>query len=290
MEIHQLRYFLAVYREKSFTRGAAACNVSQPSLSAQIAKLEDELGGKLFERTRRGVALTERGEVFRPHALEILHRLEQAVEDAQSLDGLRRGRVRLGCLPTTGAYLLPAILSEFGKAHPEIVIELREESSPGLARALTDFAVDLAILDQAGLEGNFHGDRLFEEPLLLAVPPNHPLAARKSLALAELSGVGMILMKPGFGFQRIVTRALASAGVVPKVVYESAEIETVQALVAAGLGVSIVPAMVRLPSGIAYLELTSPSPSRTLSLACRSVDSLSPAAAALRACILKIYS
>jgi DNA-binding transcriptional LysR family regulator len=282
MELHQLRYFLAIAETGSFTAAASRSHVAQPSLSIQVAKLEAELGGPLFERGRKGAKLTSRGELFRPRAAEALRQLEAAKSEADELAGLQRGSVSLGCMPTTGAYLLPPLLKAFDKAHPGIRLELKEESSPVLARLLRDNEVDLAIVDEAGLGPGLASELLFQEPLLLAVPPRHKLAQRKSLALSQLKGEPLILMKSGHGFRKIVLDALAKAGVEPTVVHESGEIETVQALVEAGLGCALVPAMVRKSKGPAYLSLSEPRPSRSLFLAWREGAALSRAAVALR--------
>lgn len=281
MEIHQLRYFLAVAQTGSFTVAANICHVSQPSLSAQIAKLETELGGALIERNRQGARLTKRGEIFRGRAAEALRQLESGRFEIEQLDGLTLGSVSLGCLPTTGAYLLPPLLKAFGKAHPEISVSLREESSPQLARLLRESEVDLAIMDEAGLVSGIRSEALFSEPLLIVAPLDHRFAGRRKLALKALADQPLILMKPGHGFRKIVLDALARAGIAPHVVYESGEIETVQALVEAGLGLSLVPKVVKR-SGLAYLEILPPTPSRTLHIAWREESVLSPAALALK--------
>jgi LysR family hydrogen peroxide-inducible transcriptional activator len=288
MEIHQLRYFLAVAQTGSFTGAAHACHVSQPSLSAQVAKLEDELGGPLLERTRQGARLTRRGELFRARAAEALRQLESGRFEIQQLDGLTAGSVTLGCLPTTGAYLLPPLLKAYGRAHPGIAVHLREESSPQLARLLRESEADLAILDEAGLGSGIRSEILFTEPLLVAVPRGHRYAARKKLALKALDAEPLILMKAGHGFRKIVLDALTRAGVEPHVVYESDGIETVQALVEAGLGISLVPRMVARP-GLVHLEILPPRPSRTLHLAWRAESMLSPAAAAMKEIALEIW-
>ncbi len=287
MELHQLRYFLAVAQTGSFTAAARVCYVSQPSLSAQIAKLEDELGGQLIDRTRQGARLTERGNLFRPRAAEVLRQLESARIEVAQLDGLARGSVTLGCMPTTGAYVLPPLLNAFRKAHPHVSISLREESSPQLARLLREGDAELAILDEAGLGSGLRSEMLFDEPLLVAVPKQHKFASRKRMALRSLANEPLILMKSGHGFRKIVLDALARAGVEAHVAYESAEIETVQALVGAGLGLSLVPRVVKRP-GLAYVEILPPTPSRTLHIAWREESVLSPAAAAMRNLAVKI--
>ncbi len=285
MEIHQLRYFLAVAHTGSFTQAAHACHVSQPSLSAQIAKLESELGGPLLERSRQGARLTKRGELFRSRAAEALRQLESGRYEIEQLDGLTAGSVSLGCMPTTGAHLLPPLLKAFGKAHPEISVGLREESSPQLARLLRESEVDLAILDEAGLGSGIASETLFTEPLLIAAPQRHRLATRKRLPIRALAGEPLILMKPGHGFRTIVLDALARAGIEPRVVYESGEIDTVQALVQAGLGLSLVPSTVRR-AGLAYIAILPPTPTRTLHIAWREESALSPAALAMKAIAL----
>lgn len=287
MEIHQLRYFLAVAQTGSFTAAAHICYVSQPSLSAQIAKLEDELGGPLIERTRQGARLTERGNLFRPRAAEVLRQLESVRNEVAQLDGLVRGSVTLGCMPTTGAYLLPPLLNAFRKANPHIFISLREESSPQLARLLREGDAELAILDEAGLGVSLRSEMLFNEPLLIALPKQHKFAGRRRMALKSLANEPLILMKSGHGFRKIVLDALVRSGVEANVAYESGEIETVQALVEAGLGVSLVPRVVKRP-GLAYVEILPPTPSRTLHIAWREESVLSPAALAMKDLAVKI--
>jgi LysR family hydrogen peroxide-inducible transcriptional activator len=289
MEMHQLRYFLAVADLGGFTRAAGQCHVSQPSLSVQLAKLEAELGGALFERGRRAARLTARGESFLPRARVALAELEAGRRELEELAGLSRGSVTFGCLPTTGAHLLPRILTAFKKKHPSVTVRLREESSPGLGACLAKGEVDLAVLDDAGLRPGLDAQKLFSEDLLLALPPDHALAGRKKVSLSQVGQDNVILMKQGHGFRQITLAAFQKAGVVPRVVFESGEIGTIQALVAAGLGVSLVPRMVKMEKGgPAYVEMDKPAPGRTLYLATRKRGALSPAAKALKDVVISI--
>jgi len=288
METHQLRYFLAVAQTGRFTQAAKACNVSQPSLSIQIAKLEYELGGPLFERTRKGGRLTARGETFLPRAKAILEQMESAREDAKALSGLSMGKVSLGCMPTTGAHLLPPVLTAFRKNYPKIQVQLKEESSPDLARDLEQGEVELAIMDEAGLSPGLAHQTILSEELLLALPAKHPLAGKHSLNLKQVGEEPFILMKPGHGFRQITLDFYRKAGLEPKVVFESGGIETVQALVSAGLGISLVPQMVAGFPGVAYASISNPKAARTLSLAWRKKAALSNAAEALKKVILNI--
>jgi DNA-binding transcriptional LysR family regulator len=289
METHQLRYFLAVAQTGRFTAAAKACNVSQPSLSIQIAKLEDELGGPLFERTRKGGRLTARGETFLPRAKMILEQMESAREDAQALSGLTLGKVSLGCMPTTGAHLLPPILTAFRKAHPKIQVHLKEESSPNLALALEQGEVELAIMDEAGLRPGLDHQTILTEELLLALHAKHPLAGKKTLTLKQVAEEPFILMKTGHGFRQITLDLFRQVGLEPKVVFESGGIETVQALVASGLGISLVPKMVAKFPGVEYPQISNPKAVRTLSLAWRKKAPFSPAALALKTVLTKLF-
>lgn len=288
METHQLRYFLAVAQTGRFTTAAKQCNVSQPSLSVQVAKLEEELGGPLFERTRKGGKLTARGEVFLPRAKVILEQMESAREDSKALSGLSMGKVALGCMPTTGAHLLPPVLTAFRKAYPKIQVQLKEESSPDLARDLEQGEVELAILDEAGLRPGLDHQTILTEELLLALPARHRLAGKGALTLKQVAGESFILMKSGHGFRQITLDLYRKGGLEPRVVFESGGIETVQALVSAGLGISLVPQMVAKFPGVAYARIAQPKAARTLSLAWRKKAGFSPAAEALRKTILKV--
>ncbi|HTA75582.1 MAG TPA: LysR family transcriptional regulator [bacterium] len=286
METHQLRYFLAVTQTGRFTAAAKQCNVSQPSLSIQIAKLEEELGGELFERGKKGIKLTSRGEMFLPRAKAILGEMESAQVDALALSGLSMGKVSLGCMPTTGAHLLPPILTSFRKAYPKIQVQLKEESSPELAKDLSQGEVELAILDEAGLQPGLDHQTILTEELLLVLPAKHPLAGKKSLSLKQVAEEPFILMKSGHGFRQITLDFYRKAGLEPKVVFESGGIETVQALVAAGLGISLVPQMVAKFPGVSYASVSQLHAARTLSLAWRKKAPLSHAAEALKKVIL----
>jgi DNA-binding transcriptional LysR family regulator len=286
LETHQLRYFLAVVQTGRFTDAARQCNVSQPSLSIQIAKLEAELGGPLFERMRKGGRLTARGEIFLPRAKAILEQMESAKEDAKALSGLTLGRVSLGCMPTTGAHLLPPILTAFRKAYPKIQVQLKEESSPDLARDLEQGEIELAIIDEAGLRPGLDHQTILTEELLLALPAKHRLAGKGALSLKQVAEEPFILMKSGHGFRQITLDLYRKAGLEPKVVFESGGIETVQALVATGLGISLVPRMVAKVPGVVYAGISQPKAARTLSLAWRKKATFSPAAEALQKVIL----
>jgi DNA-binding transcriptional LysR family regulator len=181
--------------------------------------------------------------------------------------------------------LLPPLLRVFRQRHPGLTVRLREESSPRLAEALQEGTVDLAFVDEAGVAPNLRSHPLFSEPLVVAVPHDHRLAGRGAVAIEALIEEPLIVMKSGHGFRKIVLDYLEQRGIVPRIVYESSGIETVQAMVEAGLGVSIVPRMVKKVPGPAYLDILPPTPTRTLSLAIRAGRTPSPASRALETVI-----
>ncbi len=243
MEIHQLRYFLAVARTANFSRAAEQCRVAQPSLSQQIKKLEDELGERLFERTKRAVSVTPAGERLRAHAERVLDELEQAKASVCEGGGVVRGRVVLGVLPTVAPFYLPERLRAFSAEYPEVEVVINEDTTAQLVKAVLAKEIDLALVslpvDQRGLTTV----TLFEEPLLAALPAGHALAKKRKLTLADLENESFILMKEGHCLAGQALAFCRMEGFAPKVSFRSAQIETMRAFVAAGWGVSVVPQM-----------------------------------------------
>lgn len=247
MELHQLRYFLAVARTRNFSRAAEQCHVAQPSLSQQIMKLEDELDERLFERTKRAVALTPAGELFRGHAERVIEEVELARDKVREVRGLVRGRVALGALPTVAPYYLPARLRAFATAFPGIEVVVHEDTTAQLAAAVLAREIDVALVslpvERAGLEA----EEFFDENLLVVLPAGHALASKRKLVLDDLENEAFILMKEGHCLAGQALQFCRLNGFAPRVSFRSAQIETVQAFVAAGWGVSIVPEMARKP-------------------------------------------
>jgi len=252
MEIHQLRYFLAVARTRNFSRAAERCHVAQPSLSQQIKKLEEELDERLFERTKREVTLTSAGELFRGHVERVLEELELARDKVREVRGLVRGRVLLGALPTVAPYYLPARLRRFAEAFPGIEVVVHEDTTGQLAAAVLAKELDLALVSLPVERAGLAAVEFFDEPLLVALPAGHRLAARRRLRLDDLENEAFILMKEGHCLAGQALQFCRLNGFSPRVSFRSAQIETVLAFVAAGWGVSIVPAMARasVPRGV----------------------------------------
>lgn len=255
MELHQLRYFLAVARTRNFSRAAEQCHVSQPSLSQQIMKLEGELEERLFERTKRSVSLTPTGELFRQHAERVVEALEAAKDSVREVRGRVRGRVALGVLPTVAPYYLPERLRRFSSRYADVEVVVHEDTTTQLAQAVLAKEIDLALVSLPVDRSGLAAEEFFYEPLLVALPAKHPLAKRSApLALDELEGDDFILMKEEHCLAGQALQFCRLNGFAPHVSFRSAQIETVLAFVAAGWGVSVVPAMARSQprAGVVY--------------------------------------
>ena len=243
MELHQLRYFLAVARTKNFSRGAEQCHVAQPSLSQQIMKLEDELGERLFERTKREVSLTPAGDLLRVHAERVLQEVELARDGVREFRGLVRGRVVLGVLPTVAPYFLPQRLRAFSSRFPTVEVVVHEDTTDQLAAAVLAKEVDLALVSLPVERVGLAAEEFFDEKLLVALPAGHALAKRPRLTFDDLEREAFILMKEGHCLSGQALQFCRINGFAPQISFRSAQIETVLAFVAKGWGVSVVPEM-----------------------------------------------
>lgn len=287
MEFRQMMYAIQIAAERNFSRAAEKLHIAQPSLSQQLSKLEKELGVLLFKRSTNSVELTHAGSVFVSRAQQILDMTEQLQREMDDLADLRKGRVVVGSVPVTGAHVLPDVLPAFRAAYPDIEVVLVEETSKKLEELTVSGATDVCLLSLPISDPALAYRPVIEEGIWLAVPPDHALAAEsasdKPMPLARLRDEPFILLKKGQGFRAIAHELCERGGFEPNIVFESGNIETVQALVAAGMGIAFVPHMVirrdwagRAP---AYLPLEG-QPTRTLVLAHRKGRYLSNAAEA----------
>jgi LysR family hydrogen peroxide-inducible transcriptional activator len=246
MELHQLRYLEAVARTRSFTRAAAECHVTQPTLSHQIRKLEQEMGGPLLRRSRDGAQLTTLGEKMRGHARTILATVESARLDASSLARIVQGRVRLGVIPTVAPYLLPRILTLCRQHHPELVFEISESPTQVLVADLARGELDAIIISPpVDTVHPLQLRPLFEDEFLVALPRGHRLATRRKVKLADLRHEAMILLGDAHCLRGQALALCRRAGYAPRIAIQSAQLDTVLGLVESGLGLSLVPASAR---------------------------------------------
>jgi DNA-binding transcriptional LysR family regulator len=294
MELRQLQYAVQIAIERNFSRAAEKLHLAQPSLSQQLSKLEKELGVLLFQRNTNSVEMTYAGSVFVEKAQKMLDMAEQLKQEMEDISLTKRGRLVVGSLPITGSHVLPRVLPAFQRNYPSIEIVLLEDTTTNLEKLAITGQTDVCLLSLPLEEKGLDYRELTEEEIVLAVPPRHPMAVRgEPTNIAELSQEPFITLKKGQGFRQIAIDLCEQAGFAPDIVFESGNIETVQSLVAAGMGVAFVPRMVSRATGSefapAYLPLTV-KPTRTLVIAWRKGRYLSKAAEAFIATLDEVFS
>lgn len=285
MDIFQLEYALAVARYQHFTRAADEICVSQSALSHQICKLEDELGVQLFRRTTRAVYLTPAGERFVEHAARILADITRTKQMMRQYAVAECGEIIIGAIPTIGLLGLAAEIAAFQNSHPNLSLSIQEDFSARLLDMLLAFAVDVAIMTlptnkETYSDINFYP--LICDELVLTVPAAHRLADKPVIDLSDIKDEKFIVMKPGNGLRGIALEACHSAGFEPNIIYQSSQVETTLAFVAAGAGVALMTSKVaRFLKNIPYkIVKINNAPKRVTVLACLQQNFPSPAAAA----------
>ena len=239
MELYQLEYFLEAARQRNFTRAAARLNLAQAALSEQIRNLERDLGTQLFHRGRRETVLTAAGQILRQHAEDLIGRAASARQAVNDLIGLRGGRLAIGAIPSVSACVLPAAIAAFRKKHPDVELALFEGTSEAVAQWVESGRVDFGIVQLPAPSGKFDEAVLFTEPFVVLVPKSHPIAKQRSVSLGKLANESFILYK---GRARdTALAACRAAGFEPRIACESSELETIRSLIAAGLGIAILP-------------------------------------------------
>lgn len=240
MDTDHLRHFLAIAQLGSLTRAAARANLTQPALSGQLKRLEQEVGAPLFQRLGRGLRLTPAGEVLRDHAMRALATLDAAREAVGSLGSLANGTLAIGGGATVTAYLLPGILRQFHADHPGVRFSIREAPSRTIAEAVTAGELDAGFVTLP-----ISGPRLtvttwLVDELVLLVPPAHPLRRRRRFQWHDLHQQPLIAFEPRSAVRELLDRALADHDVTPAVVMEVRSIATITAMVEAGIGLGFV--------------------------------------------------
>jgi DNA-binding transcriptional LysR family regulator len=271
MNLEQLRGFLEVARLGNFTQAAEYLHLAQPSLSRQIASLENDLGAELFRRARGGSTLTTAGDVVLPLARRMLADAESVRRELAELAGLQRGRVRLGATPTLCISLVPEVLRAFHRAHPAIELHLSEQGSRRLLDELASGELDLAIIttsDATSADRSILTPLLVEELVVISSALAPPITRKAAVALRDVAELPQIVLSSTYDLRSATDAAFRAAGLSPNVVLEGAEMDAVLRLVEGGLGVAIVPAMVLINRpGLRSVRLREPLLSRTISLA-----------------------
>ncbi len=283
MELRHLIYFETVARYQHVSRAAHELSVAQPAITKQLRDLEIELGGgPLFEKVGRNVRLTEGGKALLTHTRTILAQVEVLRSEMRERGELRRGQVRLGTPPTIGERLLPKILTAFHQRYPGLELCMYEANSEKLLELMEAGEIDLAVLTMPASEQKLRIIPLFQEPLVLIVALEHPLAARSTVSFLELTAEPFLLYAPGY-VRDATLAACRAAGFGPRLVLNGGAVEMILKLAEAGLGVAVIPKLALIGNEqLAVLTLCDPPLSRTMGLASREDRALTPAALALR--------
>lgn len=295
MNLDQLRGFAEVARTGHFTRAAERLHLAQPSLSRQIAGLEQELGVELFHRARGNVALTAAGERLLPFARRMLADADTARSEMAELAGLKRGRIRLGATPTLCTSLVAEVLAEFRGRHPGVDIEILERGSRSLITALMEGALDLALIVTSVSSGAARAV-LEREPILRerlvavsAADGPDPFAGAAPVNLEALAGVPQIVFPENYDLRVAMDAAFRSAGLAPAVAVEGAEMDAALSFAERGVGAAVVPAMVAADRAkLRVTTLEGDGLTRTISIARRSDMTPTHAAAAMQASIRQV--
>jgi DNA-binding transcriptional LysR family regulator len=288
LNVGRLRVLKEVAHRGSFSAAADALSYTQSAVSQQIAALEAETGMTLLERRPRGVSLTAAGQTLVGHAEGILARLDAAEAALSSIAGLRGGRLRMASFPTAGATLMPVAIATFRARYPDVELTLAEGEPQEIAPRLRAGELDLALLFEFDESSNSLGEnltrvQLLEDPMYLALPHEHPLADRKALRLEDLRGEAWIQTSQSSPCARHVVRCSHAAGFEPNVSFESDDYQTIQGLVAAGVGVALIPelALSVVREDIVIRALSPRTPMREVIAAVPAGARLVPAAPAM---------
>jgi len=285
MEIHQLRYFVAVAEEGSFSRAAARVRVAQPSLSQQIRKLEAEVGQPLFDRLPRSVVLTEAGRCLIDYARQILASIGDARRCIDEFKGEIAGRVAVGAIPTIAPYVLPELVVTFQNHYPQVTLEIVEDVTAGIRRRIEAGELDVALASTCQQSPTLRRERLGNEPLLALVPEGHELAKKTEITFDDLKSQRFLLLHEMHCLSQQVHHLLESRRLHPEIALAGSQLSTIANMVAAGIGVSIVPQMMvrhHATPGCVTLQFATPVPERELNLLYNPLRFQSKAAAEFR--------
>jgi LysR family hydrogen peroxide-inducible transcriptional activator len=279
MNIRALQYFVKLAELKHFSKAASACFVSQPTLSTQIRKLEEELGVSLVERAPRKIMLTPIGEDIAHRARHILRDIEHVKDAARRSKDPETGTIKLGIFPTLAPYLLPHVIPVIRKKYPELRMQLAEEKTEVILNMLDQGRLDAGLLALPVEEHGMEVKVLFEEPFVTAMPSSHPLSDKQSISLQDLEGEELLLLEEGHCLRQQALEVCALAGAHERVDFHATSMETLRQMVAANAGVTLMPVLsvkppIPLTDNITLRPFKAPAPSRTIALVWRSSSPL----------------
>jgi len=269
MNLKDLKYLVALADTGHFGKAAERCFVSQPTLSAQLKKLEELLGVKLVERQPKNVQLTEVGKQIVVRARRMLDESDEIVALARSNTDPLAGKLKLGLIPTIGPYLLPRVMQKIRKAIPHLGLMLYEYQTEELIRRLRDGEIDLGIMALPVVQDGLETRNLYEEAFTVALPNHHPLAAKNTIKVQDLKGQTLLLLEDGHCLRDQALEVCSRVDVREAEDFRATSLETLRQMVVAGLGVTLLPELaVESPfgsqRGLTIRQFTKPAPSRTV--------------------------
>lgn len=279
MNFRALQYFVKLAELRHFSKAASACFVSQPTLSTQIRKLEDELGVSLVERAPRKVMLTPVGEDIAHRARHVLRDIEQLKDAARRSKDPAIGTLKLGIFPTLAPYLLPHVIPTIRERYPQLRLQLVEEKTDEVLRMLDQGQLDAGILALPVTDHGMDIEVLFEEPFVTALPSSHPLCDKQVISLQDLEGEELLLLEEGHCLRQHALAVCKLAGAHGRLDFHATSLETLRQMVAANTGVTLLPVLaVRPPipatDNITLRSFEPPVPSRTIALVWRNSSPL----------------
>lgn len=267
LKLRQLQYFLAVAELRHFTNAAERLHVTQPTLSHQIADLEQQLGTPLFDRVGKGVRLTEAGTLFRGFAEASLRQIESGRAALAELQGMDRGALRIGASQSFVRRLLPPLLGRFAQTHPGIALDVREMTALDIETGLSKGSLDVGIGYVPAILPETELEPLFEERLLLIVGHDHPMARRGHIPLADLDGLALALFTSTYTTRAVLDTLMAGVNAKPRVVAESNSVSVLIGMaLTAGIGTIVLESALSHEEDFATVQLVNPTPTRTSAL------------------------
>ena len=269
MDLQQLRYIVALAQERHFHRAASKMHVTQPTLSQQVKKLEEELGAPLFERSAQGVRLTQEGEKFIPYAIATLDKLALGISELQEKTGATIGKIRIAAIPTIAPYLLPTLISAVKKKAPKLRLEVSELTTSILVEHLKEDKIDLGVLSLPIPDTSIVSRSLGYEKFYLAVSKQHRLAKKKSISAKELEKEQLLILQEGHCFSDQALEYCERNRNDEQVIFQGSSLSSVMRLAETGEGVTLVPELAldtRAYPNLRFLPFSRPQPRRELGI------------------------
>jgi LysR family hydrogen peroxide-inducible transcriptional activator len=292
MQLRDIEYVVAIATHKSFSKAAESLYITQPALSLGIKRLEEKCGFKLFDRKRSETTLTREGEIFLQNAHLIVQLLDQLKSQMKDIQTLRGGKLTIGVTSLFARFYFADTFKLFKTLYPDITILVSENSSTGIEQSLTAGVIDLALMPLPFSAGEFEHEELVSEETFLAVPPTYPSTPSMTenpleygtVSLSDFKSAAFILQTQGQRLREIASQACRDAGFTPTIVFETQSVDAANALVAVGIGVSLIPSMIfktrKNNHGVRYYHIDDVNVSRRIVAAFNDRKSLSPAAQA----------